>query len=91
MRVGQITPAFSSPKVRVADTISLNGLDLSAHEFTYGLDFVVMDREYLPLFSVEYDGRQHTVDGKQVPTLFWWNTAFAKNRTTRYYASIRGI
>jgi hypothetical protein len=48
------------PKVRVADTISLNGLDLSAHEFTYGLkshfDFVVTDRDYFPLFSVEYDG-----------------------------------
>jgi len=58
------------PKVRVADTISLNGLDLSAHEFTYGLkchfDFVVTDRDYFPLFSVEYDGRQHKVDGKQV-------------------------
>jgi hypothetical protein len=25
-------------KVRVADTISLNGLDLSADEFTYGLE-----------------------------------------------------
>jgi len=54
----------------VAATISLNGLDLSAHEFTYALkshfDFVVTDRDYLPLFSVEYDGHQHKVDGKQV-------------------------
>ena len=57
------------PKVRVGDTISLNGLDLSAHEFTYGLkshfDFFVTDRDYFPLFSVEYDGCQHKINGKQ--------------------------
>jgi uncharacterized protein DUF2726 len=53
-------------------------------------DFVVTDRDYFPLFSVEYDGRQHKVDSKQVQRDLVKN-GICENRTTRYYGSIRGI
>ncbi len=58
------------PKVRVADVVSLNGLGLTQEQFSYGLkshfDFLVTDKEYSPLFSVEYDGEWHKRDTAQI-------------------------
>lgn len=58
------------PKVRVADVVSLENLGLTAEEFSYGLkshfDFVVTDKQYSPLFSVEYDGPLHKTSAIQI-------------------------
>jgi hypothetical protein len=51
------------PKVRVADTLPLNGSGLPDNLFSFGLmahfDFVVSNADYEPLFAVEFDGPLH--------------------------------
>lgn len=57
-------------KVRLADVFPISGSGIAAEEYSYCLkahfDFVVTDDNYMPLFSVEYDGKQHTTDVKQI-------------------------
>jgi hypothetical protein len=57
------------PKVRVADTLAINGSGISDTLFKFGLmahfDFVVSDLEYEPLFAVEFDGPLHKTSKDQ--------------------------
>ena len=57
-------------KVRVADVLKLEGSGVSAEHFGYGLrshfDFVVVDSDYQPLFSVEFDGPLHKTSEVQM-------------------------
>lgn len=55
------------PKIRVADVLNLNKLDLEYTEFRYGLsahfDFVIFDCNTLaPLRAIELDGKYHNKD-----------------------------
>jgi len=51
------------PKVRLADVFALENSGVTSTHFGYGLrshfDFSVTDRDYQPLFSVEFDGPLH--------------------------------
>lgn len=51
------------PKVRIADVFRLQRSGVSTEQFSYGLrahfDFLVTDKDYEPLFSVEFDGPLH--------------------------------
>ncbi|MGZ8223264.1 MAG: DUF2726 domain-containing protein [Methylobacter sp.] len=57
-------------KVRLADVFSISGSGLDDREYSYCLkshfDFLVTDKKYMPLFSVEYDGMQHKSNTKQI-------------------------
>lgn len=57
-------------KVRLADVFPIAGSGLSSDEYSYCLkahfDFIVTDKDYMPIFSVEYDGKQHRYDKKQI-------------------------
>jgi hypothetical protein len=57
-------------KVRLADVFSITGSGINEKEYSYCLkahfDFVVTDKNYMPLFSVEYDGGQHRTNAKQI-------------------------
>ena len=57
-------------KVRVADTLGIDDSGLNDKQYTYALkshfDFVVTNQNYLPLFSVEFDGLLHRRDAKQI-------------------------
>jgi hypothetical protein len=69
-RLCKISGAKVFTKVRVADVIKLEGSGVSAEHFGYGLrshfDFVVVDSDYQPLFSVEFDGPLHKTSGVQM-------------------------
>ena len=51
------------PKVRLADILPINRSGISGSDFRFALqshvDFLVIDSEHLPLFSVEFDGPTH--------------------------------
>jgi hypothetical protein len=53
-------------KVRVADVLPIENSGISDALFSYALrahfDFVISDRESMPLFAVEYDGPQHSTN-----------------------------
>jgi hypothetical protein len=58
------------PKVRVKDVLPVDGSGIAPEQFSYALrshfDFVVADREWRPLFAVEFDGSSHeTPDGER--------------------------
>lgn len=57
-------------KVRLADVFLIKNSGLSDESFSYSLkshfDFTVFDKDYQPLFSVEYDGKQHKTDKTQI-------------------------
>jgi len=50
-------------KVRVADVVDLDALEILPAEYSFGLrahfDFVVVDDDHRPLFAVEFDGPTH--------------------------------
>ncbi|WP_346897585.1 DUF2726 domain-containing protein [uncultured Roseibium sp.] len=54
------------PKVRVADVISLDGINASGDLRRYGLqshfDFVVCREKWNPIYSIEFDGRFHSTE-----------------------------
>lgn len=68
-RVCEPNGAHVFPKVRLADVFRLQGSGISAEHFGYGLkshfDFLVTDRSYQPLFSVEFDGPLHKTNSEQ--------------------------
>jgi hypothetical protein len=57
------------PKVRVADVFPLENQTISPKHLSYALkahfDFVVTDKDYRPLFCVEFDGPLHETSAKQ--------------------------
>ena len=57
------------PKVRLADIFQLANSGISNNHYHFGLcshfDFVVTDKEYRPLFSVEFDGPLHKDSTRQ--------------------------
>ncbi|HHX8443444.1 TPA: DUF2726 domain-containing protein [Vibrio diabolicus] len=57
-------------KVRLADVFPINNSGISKGEFSYCLkshfDFVVVNDDYHPIFAVEYDGRQHRTESRQI-------------------------
>ncbi len=57
------------PKVRVADTLPVNGSGISDGLFRFALmshfDFVVSNSQYEPLFAVEFDGPLHKTSEEQ--------------------------
>lgn len=57
-------------KVRLADVFPITGSGLDNREYSYcfksHFDFLVTDKNYMPLFSVEFDGWQHKTNAKQV-------------------------
>src|SRR5664279_4541091 len=60
-----------SLKMRLRDVIDVDDMSLSARErnfaFTSHLDFVAFDAAtHLPMLAVEYDGKQHLTDDRQV-------------------------
>jgi hypothetical protein len=62
--------AHVCPKVRVKDALPLEGSGIPGEQFSFGLrshfDFIVADKEWVPLFAVEFDGASHqTSSAKQ--------------------------
>ncbi|GAA4425856.1 DUF2726 domain-containing protein [Acidovorax lacteus] len=57
------------PKVRVGDVFPLAGSGISPEHYSYGLrahfDFLVTNSDYMPLFSVEFDGPVHKTSSIQ--------------------------
>ncbi len=57
-------------KVRLADVFPISGSGISDKEYSYCLkahfDFLVVDKNYMPIFSVEYDGKQHRYNQQQI-------------------------
>lgn len=57
-------------KVRLADVFPINESGIDDKEYSYCLkahfDFLITDKNYMPLFSVEYDGKQHKFNKKQI-------------------------
>ncbi|QLA80632.1 DUF2726 domain-containing protein [Acidovorax sp.] len=57
------------PKVRVGDVFPLSGSGVSSEHYSYGLrahfDFLVTNSDYMPLFSVEFDGPLHKTSSVQ--------------------------
>lgn len=62
--------ARAFPKVRIADTLPVQGSGISSELFGFSLkshfDFVVTDSEYQPLFAVEFDGPTHQSSSEQI-------------------------
>ena len=61
--------AKAFPKVRVGDVFSLRGSGISSGHYSYALrahfDFLVTSADYMPLFSVEFDGPLHKTSAVQ--------------------------
>ena len=57
------------PKVRIADVLPIEKSGISEGDYGFCLkahfDFVAYDREWNPLFAVEFDGSQHQNDPRQ--------------------------
>lgn len=57
-------------KNRVADVLEITNSGLSKNEKSYALmahfDFVIMNKDYMPEFAVEFDGLQHKYDAKSI-------------------------
>ncbi|MBP3140240.1 DUF2726 domain-containing protein [Aliivibrio fischeri] len=57
-------------KVRLADIFKINDSGISNREFNYCLkahfDFLVVNKNYQPIFVVEYDGVQHKTEKRQI-------------------------
>lgn len=57
------------PKLGLSDVFTIEKSGISDREYSYALkahfDFTISDKEYNPLFSVEYDGPYHESDEKQ--------------------------
>lgn len=57
-------------KVRLADVFKISDSGISRNEYSYCLkahfDFLVTDKDYMPVFSVEYDGKWHKENSAQV-------------------------
>ena len=54
----------------MADVFSIEGSGISTALYTFALsshfDFIIYDHEEKPLFAVEFDGNQHTIDKQQI-------------------------
>lgn len=54
------------PKIRVADVLEITNSGLSNNEYSYALkahfDYVVVNKDSMPEFAVEFDGLQHKYD-----------------------------
>ncbi|MCO7222701.1 DUF2726 domain-containing protein [Pleionea sp. CnH1-48] len=70
LEVGIGHSAHVFPKVRLADIFPIRNSGISNEEYSYCLkshfDFLITDKNYLPLFSVEYDGSFHRLDKHQI-------------------------
>ncbi len=57
-------------KIRVADVLEIRNSGLSNNEYSYALkahfDFVVVNKNFMPEFAVEFDGLQHKYDAKSI-------------------------
>lgn len=58
------------PKVRLADVFNVKFGSTEKNLFNYALkshfDFIVYDKEFMPLFAVEVDGKYHFKDKRQI-------------------------
>ena len=68
-RACAVDGAHVFPKVRVADVFRLENETITSAHLTYGLrahfDFLVTDKDYQPLFCVEFDGPLHESSPRQ--------------------------